>query len=91
MSGGLNINLPMGLGLHAVVDWSSSGDPAVQPLVGGIYTSDPMQDADATFLKRVTYLDVLNRGLKVMDTTAVSLCMDNSLPIVVFNLKKAFL
>ena len=57
--------------------------------VDGIYTSDPMQDADATFLKRVTYLDVLNRGLKVMDTTAVSLCMDNHLPIIVFNVRES--
>ncbi len=52
----------------------------------GIYTSDPRLHPDATKLERVSYLDVLNRGLKVMDSTAISLCMDNSLPIVVFDL-----
>ncbi len=52
----------------------------------GIYTADPRLDPDATKLERVSYLDVLNRGLKVMDSTAISLCMDNSLPIVVFDL-----
>jgi len=57
--------------------------------VDGIYTSDPMLDPEATFLKRVGYLDVLNRGLKVMDTTAVSLCMDNHLPIIVFNVRES--
>ena len=55
--------------------------------VDGIYTADPMLDTKATFLKRVPYLEVLNRGLKVMDTTAVSLCMDNQLPIIVFNVR----
>jgi len=57
--------------------------------VDGIYSSDPMRDPEATFLKRVDYLDVLNRGLKVMDTTAVSLCMDNHLPIIVFNVRES--
>jgi len=57
--------------------------------VDGIYTSDPMRDPAATFLKHVGYLDVLNRGLKVMDTTAVSLCMDNHLPIIVFNVRES--
>ena len=52
----------------------------------GIYTADPKLDPSATKLDRVSYLDVLNRGLKVMDSTAISLCMDNSLPIVVFDL-----
>jgi uridylate kinase len=56
--------------------------------VDGIYTADPVRQADAAFLERVEYLDVLNRGLKVMDTTAVSLCMDNRLPIVVFNVRR---
>ena len=54
--------------------------------VDGIYTADPDRDPNATRLERITYLDVLNLGLEVMDATAITLCMDNSLPIVVFNL-----
>ncbi len=54
--------------------------------VDGIYTADPGVDPDAVRLERVTYLEVLNRGLEVMDSTAITLCMDNRLPIVVFNL-----
>src|SRR5262245_12641599 len=52
--------------------------------VDGIYTADPMIDREARFLEHVTYLDVLNRGLNVMDKTAITLCMENGLPIVVF-------
>ncbi|MEW5981598.1 MAG: UMP kinase [Acidobacteriota bacterium] len=55
--------------------------------VDGIYTADPVLHADATKFEKITYISVLERGLKVMDATAVSLCMDNKLPIVVFNLK----
>jgi uridylate kinase len=54
--------------------------------VDGIYDSDPAENPDAKRFDRLTYLDVLNRGLRVMDATAVSLCMDNDLPIVVFDL-----
>ena len=54
--------------------------------VDGIYTADPEVDPDAYRLERVTYLEVLNRGLAVMDATAITLCMDNDLPIVVFDL-----
>src|SRR4029450_3866956 len=54
--------------------------------VDGIYTADPGKDHDAVKLPRVGYIEVLNRGLEVMDTTAISLCMDNKLPIVVFDL-----
>ena len=54
--------------------------------VDGVYTADPMKDPDARFLPRVNYLEVLEKGLKVMDSTAISLCMDNNLPIVVFNI-----
>jgi uridylate kinase len=54
--------------------------------VDGIYTSDPLLDPKAVRLARLTYIEVLNRGLRVMDTTAISLCMENKLPIVVFNL-----
>ena len=54
--------------------------------VDGIYTANPETDPSASRLERVTYLEVLNRGLEVMDATAITLCMDNSLPIVVFDL-----
>ena len=55
--------------------------------VDGIYTADPMLDPQATKYTTISYLQVLERQLKVMDATAISLCMDNKLPIVVFNLK----
>jgi uridylate kinase len=55
--------------------------------VDGIYTADPMIDSEATKYSTISYLQVLERQLKVMDTTAISLCMDNKLPIVVFNLR----
>ena len=53
--------------------------------VDGVYSADPVRDANATFFPRISYLDILTRGLKVMDSTAISLCMDNRLPLVVFN------
>jgi uridylate kinase len=56
--------------------------------VEGVYDRDPVKHPDATMFSTLTYLDVLNRELEVMDATAISLCMDNSLPIVVFNLFK---
>jgi uridylate kinase len=55
--------------------------------VDGIYSADPMKDPAATLFEEITYLQVLERGLQVMDATAISLCMDNRLPIVVFNLR----
>jgi len=55
--------------------------------VDGVYTADPEKDPTARFLPEVTYLSALEKGLKVMDATAISLCMDNSMPIVVFNLR----
>jgi len=54
--------------------------------VDGLYTDDPRTNPDATKLDQVSYLDVLNRGLRAMDSTAITLCMDNKLPIVVFDL-----
>ncbi len=54
--------------------------------VDGVYDADPRQVPDARRFRRLTYLEVLNRGLGVMDSTALSLCMDNDLPIVVFGL-----
>jgi uridylate kinase len=55
--------------------------------VDGIYTADPVTHPDARRFDRISYLQVLELGLGVMDSTAISLCMDNRLPIVVFNLK----
>jgi uridylate kinase len=55
--------------------------------VDGIYTADPMLDPTATRFDQISYQKVLEQGLKVMDATAISLCMDNRLPIVVFNLR----
>ena len=54
--------------------------------VDGIYTADPLIDRTAVRLPHITYIDALNRGLRVMDTTAITLCMENKLPIGVFNL-----
>jgi uridylate kinase len=56
--------------------------------VDGIYTADPMTTPTATRFDTISYLQVLEQGLKVMDATAISLCMDNRLPIVVFNLRQ---
>ncbi len=56
--------------------------------VDGIYTADPRLDPAATKIERIGYLEVLDRQLKVMDTTAISLCMDNSMPIIIFNLNQ---
>lgn len=57
--------------------------------VDGVYTSDPMKHADAVRYDSITYQQVLERQLKVMDASAISLCMDNNLPIVVFNMRQA--
>ncbi len=57
--------------------------------VDGLYTDDPRTNAEATLLDEVTYLEVLNRGLRAMDSTAITLCMDNGLPIVMFDLLTA--
>lgn len=54
--------------------------------VDGVFSGDPILDPAATFFPRISYIDILTRGLKVMDSTAISLCMDNRLPIVVFNI-----
>ena len=54
--------------------------------VDGIYSADPVKHPDATRYDRISYLQVLQERLQVMDATAISLCMDNKLPIIVFNL-----
>jgi uridylate kinase len=56
--------------------------------VDGIYDADPAQEPNARRFERLTYFEVLQKGLKVMDTTAISLCMDNRVPIIVYDLKK---
>ena len=56
--------------------------------VDGVYSADPEEDPDAEFFEELTFLDVLQQRLRIMDSTAVSLCMDNSLPINVFNMKE---
>ncbi len=54
-------------------------------MVDGVYSGDPKKDPNATFFPRIPYMDILNKDLKVMDSTAISLCRDNRLPLIVFN------
>ncbi len=56
--------------------------------VDGVFDKDPMKYADAKKFERLTFFEVIEKGLKVMDTTAVTLCMDHDLPIMVFNIKE---
>lgn len=56
--------------------------------VNGLYDSDPERNSDARFIETISYMEVLERQLKVMDMTAISLAMDNQLPLMVFNLKE---
>ena len=56
--------------------------------VDGIYTADPEKDPTATKFDKITYDEIYNKGLKVMDLTATTLCRDNKLPIIVFNMDK---
>ena len=56
--------------------------------VDGVYTDDPLKNASAKLCKKLTYMDVLNKQLGVMDLTAISLSMENKLPIIVFNMNK---
>ena len=56
--------------------------------VDGIYTNDPKKDKSATKYDKLSYIDVLNKNIKVMDSTAITLCMENNIPIVVYNLNK---
>lgn len=55
--------------------------------VEGVYSTDPVKDKEASLFREISYLDVISKGLKVMDSTAISLCKDNKLPIIVFNLR----
>ena len=55
--------------------------------VDGVFTSDPLTNPNATLIDRMSHQQVLEQGLRVMDATAISLCMDNGMPIVVFNLR----
>ena len=54
--------------------------------VDGVYSTDPMKDKKAKLFKTIKYINVLNKNLRIMDSTAISLCMENNLPIVVFNM-----
>jgi uridylate kinase len=56
--------------------------------VDGIYTDDPVLVKDATMFDTISYLEILKRGLRVMDATAIALCRENNLPIVIFNLNQ---
>ena len=56
--------------------------------VDGVYSSDPMKDDSAVKFNQLTYLEILKKGLQVMDSTSVSLCMDNKLPMIVFNVRE---
>ncbi len=56
--------------------------------VDGVYSSDPVKDSNAVKYDTISYIDVLKKGLAVMDSTAISLCMDNNLPIIVFNVRQ---
>jgi uridylate kinase len=66
------------IGAEAILKGTHSG-------VDGVYSADPRQNADAVKFAEVSYLEVLSRGLKVMDSTAITFCMDNELPIIVFD------
>jgi uridylate kinase len=55
--------------------------------VDGIYDADPMKHPEAKKYSEIPFMSILNQNLKVMDATAISLCMDNNLPLIVFNLK----
>jgi uridylate kinase len=57
--------------------------------VDGVYSADPRTNPDAVRYERITYIDVINQGLKIMDSTAITFCRDNKLPIVVFDVLKA--
>jgi uridylate kinase len=66
------------VGAEAILKGTHSG-------VDGVYSADPRLDPDAVKLVEVSHFEVLNRGLKVMDSTAITFCMDNELPIIVFD------
>lgn len=57
--------------------------------VDGVYSADPKKDPNATMFEKLNYMDVLNKGLQVMDATATSMCMDNAIDLVVFNMNKS--
>lgn len=57
--------------------------------VDGVYSADPLKDPQAEFFPEISYIEVINRNLQVMDTTAISLCKEHGLPIIVFNLRKS--
>jgi uridylate kinase len=70
------------VGAEAILKGTHSG-------VDGVYSADPRLDPDAVKLDAVSHFEVLNRGLKIMDSTAITFCMDNELPIIVFDVTAA--
>ncbi|MFQ6103035.1 MAG: UMP kinase [Candidatus Glassbacteria bacterium] len=56
--------------------------------VEGVYTKDPQVHSDAEFISEISYMDVLKKGLRIMDSTAITLCMDNKIPLIIFNIQK---
>jgi uridylate kinase len=56
--------------------------------VDGVYSADPREDRAAEFIQRIDFMDVVKRGLRVMDTTAITLCMENNVPVIVFNIEE---
>jgi uridylate kinase len=56
--------------------------------VDGVYSADPLKDKSAKLFKKLSYMEIINKGLKIMDSTAITLCMENKLPIIVFNFIK---
>jgi len=74
---------------RVVIFAAGTGNPFFTTDTAGIYSADPKKDPTARRIEKVSYIEALNQGLGVMDTTAISLCMDNKLPIVVFDLTRA--
>lgn len=70
------------IGAEAILKGTHSG-------IDGVYSSDPREDPSAEKLEAINYIEVLNRGLRVMDSTAITFCMDNELPIIVFDVLEA--
>jgi len=73
---------------RVVVFAGGTGNPYFSTKVDGIYTADPVLVKEATMFETISYMDVLRLGLRVMDATAIALCRENNLPIVIFNLNR---
>ena len=71
----------------SAIEMRAVAEPFIRRRVDGIYSADPLKDSSATRYETISYLEALEKRLQVMDATAISLCMDNQLPILVFNLR----